>query len=92
MCSGDFSQFPVSTLNIDASLSGTWDPSPSAPGLSKAGINPFLFLGHTPYSLFSLMDSYLFAKAPPKLPSSVRPSLPAEELAYPPTVILRDSP
>lgn len=47
----------------------------------------FPLSGHTPYSLFSLINAYSFIKAPLKLPFSVKPSLTAEELACLSTVI-----
>ena len=87
------SQFPVPNLNISTCRSVARDSRSSASCVNKARITHELFLFqpiyiYTPYSFFSLMNSYSSAKAPRKLPSSVTPSLTAREVACLSTVIL----
>lgn len=58
---------------------------------SKQGMphpQAFLLSGHTPYSLFSFMNSYSYTKPPLKLPSSVKTPVTSKELAHPSIVIL----
>ena len=87
------SQSPVPNLNIPTCRSVARDSRSSASCVNKARIThePFPFQPiyiYTPYSFFSLMNSYSSAKAPLKLPSSVTPSLTAREVACLSTVIL----